>query len=178
METQASKSLHPMMWVAGIVLIVFCAAGIAAVMGWIPGSAGKPGIAGTLDKPRAQTPQPRAQTPLAAACANCGVVQSVHEIESKGDADGVGVVGGAVVGGVLGNQVGEGDGRKVATVVGAVGGAVIGREVERRVKSTKRYEITVRFDDGSRRVITEQDATTWRAGDKVKVVNGVLQSNA
>jgi hypothetical protein len=36
----------------------------------------------------------------------------------------------------------------------------------------------VRFDDGSSRVFNEAAAPTWRSGDKVKVVNGVIQSNA
>jgi hypothetical protein len=35
-----------------------------------------------------------------------------------------------------------------------------------------------RFDDGSSRVISEANPPTWRAGDKVKVVNGAIQSNA
>jgi outer membrane lipoprotein SlyB len=170
------------MWIAGIALIVFCGAGVAAFMGWIPGSAGKPGepgLAGKLDKPRiAEKARAAAKTPVAAICAQCGVVQSVHEIETKGEGSGIGAVGGAVVGGVLGNQVGHGDGRKVATAVGAVGGAVVGNEIEKRVKSTKSYEITVRFEDGSSRVITETSEPAWRAGDKVKVVNGVIQSNA
>lgn len=182
METQAKKSLHPLMWIAGIALIVFCGAGVAAFMGWITSSAGKPGepsLAGKLDKPRSvEKARAAAKTPVAASCAECGVVQSVREIETKGEGSGIGAAGGAVVGGVLGNQVGHGDGRKVATVVGAVGGAVVGHEIEKRVKSTKSYEITVRFEDGSSRVITEPDATAWRAGDKVKVVNGVIQSNA
>src|SRR5687767_9571693 len=45
METQSSqtsKSPHPLVWVAAIALIVFCGAGIAALMGWIPTSLGKP----------------------------------------------------------------------------------------------------------------------------------------
>ena len=106
------------------------------------------------------------------------MVQSVHEVDVKGDASGVGAVGGGVVGGVVGHQVGHGDGRTVATVVGAVAGAIAGNEIEKQVKKTKNYEITVRFEDGSSRVITEPEATTWRAGDKVRVVNGVIQSNA
>ena len=64
------------------------------------------------------------------------------------------------------------------TAVGAVGGAIAGNEIEKRVKSTKSYAITVRFDDGTSRVINEANAPSWRAGDKVKVVNGVIQSNA
>ena len=46
------------------------------------------------------------------------------------------------------------------------------------MKSTKSYEITVRFEDGSSRVITQPEPASWRTGDRVKVVNGVLQSNA
>jgi outer membrane lipoprotein SlyB len=196
MEAQASKSPHPLMWAAGIALIVFCGAGVGAMMGWIPNSLGKPddSVPAQLVKssanthpaqvaPRAARPAP-ASTPapaaavVAARCADCGVVQSVHEIETKGEGSGVGVVGGAVVGGVLGNQVGSGTTKKVMTAVGAVGGAVAGNEIEKRVRSTKSYEVTVRFEDGSSRVITEANTSTWRAGDKVKVVNNVIQSNA
>lgn len=117
-------------------------------------------------------------TPSRWRCAECGVVQSVREIETKGEGTGLGAVGGAVVGGLLGHQVGGGSGKKIATVVGAVGGAVAGNEVEKRVKSGKSYEITVRFEDGSSRVIQEASTPSWRAGDRVKVINGAIQSNA
>ena len=39
---------------------------------------------------------------------------------------------GAVVGGVLGHQVGNGTGRDVATAAGAIGGAVVGNNVAGR----------------------------------------------
>ena len=121
MQTQARNPMHPLMWVAGIAVIVFSAVGIAAYMDWMPGSVAKPGdapLAAKLENPRAAgAPRTAPRTPVAAICAECGVVQSVHETKVKGEASGVGVVGGAVVGGVLGNQVGHGDGRKVATVV-------------------------------------------------------------
>jgi outer membrane lipoprotein SlyB len=117
-------------------------------------------------------------TPNRARCAECGVVESVREIATKGEGSGLGAVGGAVVGGVIGHQVGSGRGQDIATVVGAVGGAVAGNEVEKRAKSGKSYEITVRFEDGSSRVVHEANATSWRTGDRVKVINGVIQSNA
>jgi outer membrane lipoprotein SlyB len=168
------------MWAAGIALVVFCGAGFAALMGWIPGSAGKPAEASLAAKPArsvAKAAPAVAKTPVAAICSECGVVQSVNEIDTKGKGSGIGAVGGAVVGGVAGNQVGHGDGRKIATVIGAVGGAVVGNEIEKHVKSGKSYEITVRFEDGSSRVVTEHEATAWRAGDKVKVLEGVIHSN-
>jgi outer membrane lipoprotein SlyB len=81
------------------------------------------------------------------------------------------------VGGAVGHQVGSGRGQDLATVAGAVGGAVAGNEIEKRVKSTKSYAITVRLDDGSSRVFYEASPPTWRPGDPVKVTNGTIQSN-
>lgn len=36
MEAQADKSSVALAWIAAILLIVFCAAGVVALMGWIP----------------------------------------------------------------------------------------------------------------------------------------------
>ena len=208
MESQPNKSPHTLFWIAGIAVTVFSIAGIAAILGWIPTSTSndsvvvakpsvapaKPAAAGAHTAAAQERAHERAQdraqerareraqvannTPTRARCAECGVVESVREIETKGEGSGLGAVGGAVVGGVLGHQVGGGRGQDIATVVGAVGGAVAGNEVEKRVKSGKSYEITVRFEDGSSRVVHEANATSWRTGDRVKVINGVIQSNA
>jgi outer membrane lipoprotein SlyB len=182
METQAGKSLHPLLWVAGVVFILFCGAGVAAMMGWIGSGKAEPSPT-QFDKqaqPRAAAVRAHlAKAAVAAVCLECGVVQSVQEVDSKGaGGSGIGYAGGAVVGGVLGHQVGEGNGNKLATVVGAVGGALLGNEAEKRVNTSKAFDITVRFDDGSSRVFTEANLPTWRNGDKVRVVNGVIQSNA
>ena len=196
METQANKSPHTLFWIAGIAVTVFSAVGIAAIMGWIPTSTSSHSNSAVIAKQstapakkstasantaseqaRAQARE-QARAQARARCAECGVVESVREIDTKGEGSGIGAVGGAVVGGVLGHQIGSGRGQDVATVVGAVGGAVAGHEIEKRVKSSKSYEITVRFEDGSSRVIHEASAPSWRTGDRVKVINGVIQSNA
>jgi uncharacterized protein YcfJ len=44
----------------------------------------------------------------------------------------IGIGVGAVIGGLLGNQVGSGDGKTLATIAGAVGGGYIGNEVAKR----------------------------------------------
>jgi outer membrane lipoprotein SlyB len=208
METKdrSNTALPPLAWAAGIALIVFSAVGVGAIMGWIPTSMGnsamgnsdsKPALSGAVSpaaapvtpaaKPAAKVAQaPVAPLPVApgapsrtsARCAECGIIESVREVDVKGEGSGIGVVGGAVVGGLLGNQVGGGRGKDVMTVVGAVGGGFAGNEVEKRVKASKSYSITVRLEDGSARVINQSAAPAWRAGDKVKVVNGVIQSNA
>lgn len=80
--------------------------------------------------------------------------------------------------GVLGNRVGGGRGKDFMTVVGALGGAVAGHQIEKKVKTTKSYEITVRFEDGATRVFTEANPPAWRQGDKVTVINDRIQPNA
>ena len=57
-----------------------------------------------------------------------------------------GTAAGAVVGGLLGNQVGGGSGKKLATVAGAVGGGFAGREVQGRIEGnrTETYATTQR----------------------------------
>ncbi|MGC8020840.1 glycine zipper 2TM domain-containing protein, partial [Salmonella enterica] len=64
---------------------------------------------------------------------------------------GVGIAGGAVVGGLLGNQIGGGTGRTLATIAGAVGGGYAGNEVEKNVRSTTSYVVDVRMDNGKTR---------------------------
>lgn len=208
METQINKSSspHALIWIVAIAVTLFCFAGIAAFMGWIPNS-----IGGTRDNVVVEKPPVVAAKPVVttekhvthkttethtapvhtapvhiasnapvtkARCDECGVIESMREIDTKGTGSGIGGVGGAVVGGLLGNQVGNGRGKDAMTVVGAVGGALAGNEIEKRVKATKTYEVTVRFEDGSTRVINEGNTATWHTGDKVRVVNGVIQSNS
>lgn len=186
MSTQVIKTghtPHPLAWIAGIAVILFCMAGIAAIMGWIPTSIGSSSEV-DMDKAAKKTAQSSATKPKAqvasnapiAKCSACGAIESVREISEKGEGSGLGAAGGAVVGGVLGHQVGGGTGKQIATVIGAVGGAVAGNEVEKRVKATKSYEITVRLDDGSTRVINEANPPTWRSGDRVRIVDGAIRA--
>ena len=123
----------------------------------------------TAEAPVAPPPPP--------ICRDCGVIDSVREIKTQGEGTGLGAVAGGVLGGVLGHQIGGGRGKDVATVVGAVGGAVAGHQVEKSVRSGSKFEITVRFDDGSSQVFRQDQAPTWRTGDRVKVVNGVITAN-
>lgn len=49
---------------------------------------------------------------------------------------------GAVVGGLLGNQVGGGSGKKIATVAGAVGGGYAGNQVQENMQASDTYTAT------------------------------------
>lgn len=113
---------------------------------------------------------------VASVCRTCGKVESVAAVKQKGEGTGIGVVGGAVVGGLLGSQVGGGSGKNVATVLGAVGGGVAGNEVEKRARATTVYQVRVRMDDGSVRTITQSSAPA--VGQKVTVEGSTLRSRA
>ena len=105
-------------------------------------------------------------------CIECGTVRSVTPVSRDDGTTGVGAVVGAIVGGVAGRQVGGGRGRDIATVAGAVGGAVVGNEVEQaRDNDDTVYDVRVRMEDGSERVVTVADAGTLNPGTQV-TVNG------
>ena len=236
MEAQVTRNTtHPMLIIAAIAVTLLSAAGIGAIMGWIPSSnsqqatapviaeapkaveAAKPAepvkaveaaksapapapvkakpvvkttakaepkveplpVATQESKPVEYTPpvQVAAAPPVKQICYDCGVVESVRTIEKAGEGSGLGAIAGGVVGGVLGNQIGNGGGRTVMMVLGAVGGGIAGNKIEQNTKKTKHHEVTVRFEDGTTRVFNQETETAWRAGDKVRVNNGVLSVN-
>ena len=125
-----------------------------------------------------ETPSPRSADADNGArwCGNCGNVESIRTITTRARGSGVGAAGGAILGGLLGNQVGSGHGRQLATVAGAVGGAVVGNQVEGNMKATQSYEIRVRLDDGTLRTFHQHSAPRWRNGDRVRIVKGSLRS--
>jgi outer membrane lipoprotein SlyB len=108
---------------------------------------------------------------VARYCTNCATVESVNVIQAEAGA--AGTLGGAAVGGLLGNQVGSGNGRTAATVAGAVGGAIAGRSIERNARAP-RYEVVVRYENGATQAIRYDNDPGFRAGEQVRVSDGVL----
>jgi len=101
----------------------------------------------------------------------------------------LGTVAGAVVGGVLGHQVGGGRGKDVATVAGAVGGAYVGRKVQgsqQQKKAQPRVEKQCRTVTDTTEKIVGYDVKyrldgkegtvrmSHRPGDRIPVKNGRL----
>jgi len=109
-----------------------------------------------------------------AACVDCGSVIDLKTVTVKGESSGAGMVLGGVAGGVLGHQVGSGRGNTAATVVGAAGGAYVGNEIEKNRNTKTRYVVYVKMEDGSTRNWTYSNPTSYRIGDKVKVVDKKL----
>jgi outer membrane lipoprotein SlyB len=113
--------------------------------------------------------------PSHAQCQSCGTVVSTNTYKRAAEnGSGVGGAGGAVVGGLLGNQVGSGRGRTLATIAGAVGGAYAGNNIERNMKSVTYTDVRVRMANGGVRTFTEQGQPRFGHGDRVRVQNGRL----
>ncbi len=111
---------------------------------------------------------------IAAKCANCGTVTDVRTVKQKGEASGVGAVAGGVLGGVLGHQVGSGRGNTAATIVGAGAGAYAGHEIEKNQKARTTFRVVVKMEDGKSRTFSFAKETSYRVGDRIKVVDGKL----
>ena len=107
-------------------------------------------------------------------CTDCGVITAITEIRQKGEGSGAGAVMGAVIGGLVGHQFGSGRGNDAATAAGAIGGAAAGHEIEKRAKSTISYDISVRLDNGSTRVINQSAPGGLMVGDKVRVTGNAV----
>ena len=140
-----------------VIKVVGALVGLTLVVGSLV--AASQAHAGTTAKPA---------TPAASkASATHGTVKAVHAVEVKGKGSGAGVVAGAVLGGLVGNQMGKGAGNTLLTVGGAVAGGYAGNEVEKNVKKHTLYKTTVKLDDG-----TTHDYTIGRqmaVGAKVNV---------
>ncbi len=118
------------------------------------------------------------QAPVAKpVCANCGVIDAIIETEKPGEGSGVGIAGGALGGAVIGKQFGNGRGQDALTILGAIGGAIAGHQVEKKVRSTKTYEVRVRMEDGSIRSVNQATAPTWRSGDRVRLEGDNISLN-
>lgn len=144
------------MWITITVIVVFYGADIGNFMGWIPVS-----FSNQNDTPHAATAAKQDISPHATQanvvgnssnrimCAECGVIVLIREIHKDG----------------------------AASDLGMVSGDVLGDEVKKKTESIKSYEIKVRFDDGSSRVYSAGNPPVLRSGNRVKIVDGVIQLN-
>jgi outer membrane lipoprotein SlyB len=162
-RSSTSRTLITSLSIAGLLALTSVGSAIAQTAG-----TPKPGAAATPAGSGARA----TATPTAVVksdCADCGTVASVTPRKTKGKATWVGTAGGAVAGGLLGNQVGGGTGKTIATVGGAAAGAVAGREIEKRTNKKEVFDIVINMDNGSVKTITKDVRPALQAGNKVKV---------
>ncbi|MFP1785231.1 outer membrane lipoprotein [Lonsdalea quercina] len=103
-----------------------------------------------------------------------GTVVSTRPVQIQAGEDNnvIGTIGGAVLGGFLGNTIGGGAGRSLATAAGAVAGGVAGSSIEGAANRTQGVELEIRRDDGSTiMVVQKQGNTRFYSGQRVAMAN-------
>lgn len=162
METQARTNLHPLLAGAAVAVIIAAGVAVAAVTGHLPGSKADTAVVPQSAK------HVQAKQHVAAACHDCGVIVDVKAVDVAGKGTGIGAVAGGVGGAVVGHEIGD---NRAGTAVGAVVGAVAGHQIERQARAHKRYDITVRMNDGTTRALSDESGTplSIKTGDKVRV---------
>lgn len=159
---------HPLAWLSGIAIILFCGTGIAAIMGWIPTSMGQgrdggaatatllpaqamPGQTSQPTSAAARSPasvpaQPAVRGAAQGSCADCGVVEATRQVDRRAE----------------------------SAALPAIGAMRAGNEFEQQARASRSYEISIRMDDGSLRLIHQARRADLRAGDHVRIVGGAV----
>ena len=114
------------------------------------------------------SPVAPAKAPAAPVCLDCGKVIAVAVTEKAGEGGPLGMIAGGAAGALLGHQIGGGTGKDLATIAGAVGGAYAGKKIEERAKTHTLWNVSVQFEDGSKRSYEFAQEPGYRVGDAVK----------
>lgn len=107
-----------------------------------------------------------------------GTIVNVRQVQIQGgdDSNVIGALGGAVLGGFLGNTVGGGTGRSLATAAGAVAGGVAGQSVQGAMNKSQGVELEIRKDDGNTiMVVQKQGNSRFSAGQRVALATNGRQ---
>nr|WP_300310810.1 glycine zipper 2TM domain-containing protein [Halomonas sp.] len=107
----------------------------------------------------------------AAQSVEYGTISSMRQVQIQAENSGIlGSGGGAIIGGLLGNQVGGGSGRTLATAAGAIGGAVAGSKIEQSANRVAAWELEVRKDNGQTVVVVQKADQPFQVGQRVRLI--------
>lgn len=99
-----------------------------------------------------------------------GVVESVRLVKLEGTKSPIGTIAGGAVGGIAGSTIGGGRGSAIAAVIGAVAGGLAGSAAEEGITRKDGLEITVKLDGGGLIAVVQEADDTFKAGEKVRIV--------
>jgi outer membrane lipoprotein SlyB len=119
----------------------------------------------------AAAPRPVAADPYA------GEVVAINTVQAPEPTTGLGALGGAVAGGLVGNQIGGGRGKILTTIAGAVGGGLAGNGIEHAVRKQTTYQVQVRMQDGSYRNFSYATQPAVQVGERVHVSGDSLSAS-
>lgn len=81
----------------------------------------------------------------------------LRPVRIRGEGSGVGMVGGALAGGIAGSMIGQGKASGLAAVGGALAGGLLGNQAEKSMGNARGVEITVRTRSGQEWAVVQND---------------------
>jgi outer membrane lipoprotein SlyB len=144
--------INPLAIIAVVSVVIFSLVGIAAMTGQMPMADSDISVAGVRDEVSGIKPN---ITPI--------IMEkraSAQQMKRASPCVDCGVVDSIIVNAVNGDSGGV--------------GMVSGREFEKTVNKPAAYQVKVRMDDGTDRVISQHDQPVFHVGEKVKIVNGMV----
>ena len=106
-----------------------------------------------------------------------GEVVAINTVQAPEPTTGLGALGGAVAGGLVGNQIGGGRGKILTTIAGVVGGGLAGNGIEHAVRKQTTYQVQVRMQDGSLRNFSYPTQPDVQIGQRVHVAGDSLTAS-
>ncbi|NIG98984.1 MAG: glycine zipper 2TM domain-containing protein [Serratia symbiotica] len=92
------------------------------------------------------------------------------KIQNQGGSNMIGTLGGAVLGGFLGNTIGGGSGRSLATAAGVVAGGVVGDQIGGEAGRIDGLELEIKTDQKENVVVVQKlGRTKFRPGQRVRM---------
>lgn len=110
--------------------------------------------------PVIRQPIPNLGAAATTSCDRCGVIEAVRETKRNA---------------TRAISVESGYGSYAVALLSLLVGARYANPTAKEAGPATNYEITVRFNDGSRRVLSELNPPKWKPGDRVMVVNGRIR---
>ena len=149
------KALNPVfvIWGSGLAVFVLTYISVYAFLDWNEAEKSRTVLASVWVHAASPVPVNTQRVALDRAgvkCLECGVIESLREM----------------------NLTNDGVGPEAAD------GSMAGSEIGNLAKPNKSYAITVRFEDGSRQGFNAVTMPPWHAGDKIKLINGVIRSDS
>lgn len=102
-----------------------------------------------------------------------GTITNIRTVNVEGTDSGVGTIGGAAVGGVIGSRIDGGHGAwaLLGGIVGALAGGVAGTKAEEVVTRKNMLELTIREDSGRTVVVVQEPGNeSFNVGDHVELL--------
>lgn len=122
-----------------------------------------------LAQPAGTTPLPDGGVSVVMRCKECGIINSIREVQQRREGVTPGLGPDSPVGLVI--YIPVGPGRDKAD---AYAGSVGNKEWQNRINSTH-YEYTVRMDDGDYRVVEKVGVSDLQVGDRVRLDHGQIE---